>query len=603
MANLYRLFLVLALLLLAAPGSLHAQQLTAGKKTTYKAERQLIESTLQTIVAVIQEATLQKESSGISERLRQITGHLTRAARMIDTTPDGADQVTADDLEELRRLLLDIAQQLEALREALEEEEAHDIAERIAPIERDLQRAIREVDDIAEEEHRAADDDDRWLRSGRYESRRDRARRRGVRERDREREARDRKREINEELRERIRQKTEDIDDWERDRKRRRRDDRWYRFGWSRYGTFVGEYSFRWPYRRETALYSSIPAMRYNRVEGFVLGVGRRPLDWDSYGRARLYGQVGYAFALDDVRFEVGAESRIDNRRRDDFGLKVGGAYHQNTGTRDSWKTSWLENSLAALTFENDFFDYYDVEGWTLYAVQRITPFIQVSAGYRQDDYRSMEKETSWSLFDGNGFPFNPPIDEGRMQSFIFTAEGGSVQGLHSLPNGAVFRLEAEIGKSIGGDFSFNRYIADARVYLPLSYFSSLGLRLRGGLATGDFVPLQKEFSLGGIGSVRAYPQNGFAGTRMLLGNAEYIIDDISIFNGWFDDFQLIGFVDAGWVNMFGTHAFDFDDVFTSAGIGLGLDDRAVRLELAWPLRDFGGDQDPTLWLRIAPTF
>ena len=85
----------------------------------------------------------------------------------------------------------------------------------------------------------------------------------------------------------------------------------------------------------------------------------------------------------------------------------------------------------------------------------------------------------------------------------------------------------------------------------------------------------------------------------MLLGNVEYIVDDIEPF----DDIQLIGFADLGWVNAFGTNDFDFDDVIPSAGIGLGLDDRDVRLELSWPLRDFGGDQGPSLWLRITPSF
>ncbi len=116
-------------------------------------------------------------------------------------------------------------------------------------------------------------------------------------------------------------------------------------------------------------------------------------------------------------------------------------------------------------------------------------------------------------------------------------------------------------------------------------------------------MPLQKQFTLGGIGSVRAYDQNSFPGTRMLLGNVEYIVDDIDLFGDWFDDLQFIGFADFGWTNTFGTNDFDFDDVLPTAGFGIGLDDRDVRLELAFPLRDFGGGLDPSLWLRITPSF
>ncbi len=596
MAKIHRCLLIPAMVLLLTPISLRAQRFNAEAQTAaYADQRHLIESTLETIVAVIQEVTLENEGSGLGDRLRRITEHLTRATRGMAPAPsDAAQHVTHDDLDALRRLLRDVADQLAALREDLEEDEAFTLADRLAPIERNVEAAVREVERLAESEPAARErmhpeDGDRWLRPGRHgqadarldeEDERDHARQR-------RRPARERAREAREEA-----------------YKHRRDDDGARRPGWRGYaGSFVGEYDYRWPYRRETALYRSVPSVRYNRVEGLVLGVGQQPLAWDDYGRARLYGQLAYAFSLKRWRYDVGVEARLDGARSDDFGLKLGAAYRRNTDTRDSWKTSWLENSLAAFFFENDFFDYYEAEGWTVYAAQRLTPYVQLSAGFRQEDYRSLEKATGWSLFDGDGFALNPAIDEGRMHSLLFALEGGRVARLGDLPRGAAFRLEAEVGDGLGGDFAFNRYVADGRLYLPLSRYSSLGLRLRGGLTTGDFAPLQKIFTLGGIGSVRAYAQNAFPGTRMLLANAEYIAGNFSPFDDWFDDLQLIGFFDAGWVNGFGADAFRLDDVLPAAGIGLGLDNRAVRLELAWPLRDLGDGQDPTLWLRIAPSF
>ncbi|MCH8961121.1 MAG: BamA/TamA family outer membrane protein [Bacteroidetes bacterium] len=603
MANMKRFFLVGVLVLLAAPVSLQAQKLTASEKPpAYKAERQLIETTLQTIVAVMQEATMQREGSGLGNRLREITKRLSRAATLMTPSSNATGATAREDLDDLRRMLLDIGKQLEAVREELEDQ---DLADRMLDIEGDLRQALREVDRLSDQEERGVvkpEDGERWLRPGRHRNRHAR--------RDDERERRDEDRrtdlevDLDLEIGEEIQREIEEArDDWEDNRDRRHHRQKRSDFDWHSYtGTFVGEYSYRWPYRRETALYRSIPAIRYNRVEGVVLGIGRRALEWSSYSRATVYGQAGYAFSLDKWRATIGIETRLDNRRNSDYGLKIGGAYRFNTDTKDRWKTSWLENSLAAFFFENDFFDYHEVEGWTLYAVQRITPYVQMSAGYRDEDYRSLRKHTGWSLFDGDGFASNPPIDEGQMQSFVFAVEGGRVRGLHSLPSGAAFRFEAEIGEGLGGDFAFNRYVGDARFYIPITPFSSLGLRLRGGLTTGDFVPLQKQFTLGGIGSVRAYDQNSFPGTRMLLGNVEYIVDDIDLL-GFADDLQLIGFADLGWVNAFGANEFDFDDVIPSAGFGIGLDDRDVRLELAFPLRDFGGNQNPSLWLRITPSF
>jgi hemolysin activation/secretion protein len=214
-----------------------------------------------------------------------------------------------------------------------------------------------------------------------------------------------------------------------------------------------------------------------------------------------------------------------------------------------------------------------------------------------------MTRETSWSLFDGGGFRYNPLADEGQLNAFVFAFEGGHVRGLDRVPRGGAFRLEAEVGQDLGGDFSFNRYLGDVRVYAPVGYTSTLALRLRGGLVEGDAVPFQKLFSLGGIGSMRAYPQNLFVGSHMLLGNVEYSIHDIGLFDDILDDLMLSGFLDAGWVSDSPFDTFDFDDVVPSAGLGLGLADRTVRLELAWPLRDIAGSQNPTLWLRINPPF
>ena len=89
----------------------------------------------------------------------------------------------------------------------------------------------------------------------------------------------------------------------------------------------------------------------------------------------------------------------------------------------------------------------------------------------------------------------------------------------------------------------------------------------------------------------------------MLLANVEYTIANISPLDDIFTDIQLFGFGDAGWVNSFGTNEVDMDDILPAAGFGLSFADRSIRLELAWPLKEVGGQRDPTLWLRLTPTF
>lgn len=363
---------------------------------------------------------------------------------------------------------------------------------------------------------------------------------------------------------------------------------------------FFGEGTSNWPYA-DRSLYRFTPAVRYNRVEGLVVGFAHDPLSWTTRDRGRVYGQVSYAFGLDDLRYEVGAETRI-GRREDLVDVKFGGAYHQNTGTEDLWKSNWVENSLAAALFKTDFFDYHETEGWTLYTVMRVTPYVQFSAGYRSDAWRSLSRNVSWSLFGGDGFRVNPGVVEGDMRSLVFAVEGGKVVSLSRHPRGVVFRAEAEVGQGLGGDFDFSRYVGDVRGYARLSRVSGFSLRMRGGFTEGS-VPVQKAFTLGGVGTMRAYPQNLYRGTRMLLANAELALHEPEIMDWLLDDMMLLGLFDAGWTNAFGSDAFAWDDVVPSAGLGLALDDRNLRFELAWPLRDLGTGRNPTFMLRLNPTF
>jgi len=383
-----------------------------------------------------------------------------------------------------------------------------------------------------------------------------------------------------------------DRDDWRRRRNRFR----------SYAPAFVGDFGGRWPYP-ETSVYRSISSLRYNRVDGLTLGVRRRPLEWDSYDRAGIFGQASYALALEKWRYEIGGEIRLgDSYRSEDFDIKFGGSFRRQTTTNDLWKAGWAENTTAALLFRTDFFDYFQTEGYTLYSVARLTPLLQAAVAYRSDDYSSLSKNASWALFGGDGFRFNPAVDEGRMQSVVVSVDGGSIRGLRFVPSGVAFRAEAEFGESFAGDFSFNRYEADIRAYIRSGRDTGLALRIRGGYADGN-VPLQKTFTIGGAGSVRAYPQNAFRGTSMLLANAELSLYDISLLDDILRDITVFGLADAGWVNGPGNLGFDIDDVLPAAGFGVGLNDRQIRFELAWPLRDVGTGLEPTLWLRINPTF
>jgi len=539
-------------------------------------EYESVVSAVQKVMGLLQDVTQRHATEPISDQILSISDRLTMTGPVT-----GGFRSTVPD-EDLIEMLQDIERELESIVRALDRHGEDDLSRRLSSVLDDLEEAVEEAMEEADEDIRI-----RRSNSRRYEIRKGH---------------------------ERVTINTRDDDWWDDDdkweKRNRARDRRWEdyrpnRHNWSRSGSyaFVGELTHRWPYQ-SNGIYNSIPASRFNRVEGLVLGFARAPLEWSSWDRGRIYGQAGYAFGLEDWRYNVGVETRLGSySRNQNFDVKLGGEYHLNTETNDLWKSSWAENTSAAALFKHDFFDYYQTEGWTAYLVARVTPYAQLSAGFRADEYTSLENETNWSLFGGDDFRLNPAINEGDMRSFVFALEGGKVKSFNHRPSGAAFRLEAEIGQGLGGDFDYSRYLGDLRTYARLTRHSGLNLRFRGGFTEGS-VPIQKTFTLGGIGSVRGYRQNEFLGTRMMLANAELTLYEPDVLDWLMNDFAIFGTFDAGWTNsVAGQNEFSMDDVFSSAGFGISFDDRTVRLEVSWPLRDLGTGYEPSIWFRINPSF
>jgi outer membrane protein assembly factor BamA len=171
-----------------------------------------------------------------------------------------------------------------------------------------------------------------------------------------------------------------------------------------------------------------------------------------------------------------------------------------------------------------------------------------------------------------------------------------STQARRIFTSGWSLSAGAEIaGKSLGGVFDFNSYVIDVRRYQPLSRYGNFNLRLRAASATGD-VPYQKAFDLGGFGTLPAFGFKEFFGNRMLLANAEYIIngkmlDDVEFFPSWLlGNINIFIFADAGYVAVADRKDFflkGFNDISSSTvrsdwGVGIGSRDAKLRLGFAW---------------------
>ena len=348
-----------------------------------------------------------------------------------------------------------------------------------------------------------------------------------------------------------------------------------------------------------TGFRQDIPPIRYNRVEGVVLGVGVSGIEADDWQPIKPVGQIGYAFALKEVRFDAGLEARPFARNPTLTGMVVGARYRRNTATEDEWKAPWIENTLASLLFRNDFFDYYQVEGWSAYVRQPLGRRLQVSAGFVAEEHDQLDVNTTWSLFGGGAQRPGLAIEEGNVRALRLTADAGRVRELYEHPSGMSFRTEVEWApEGLGGDLDYNRILADARFYRQLTRTTHVAIRVRGGLASDD-APVQKLFSMGGIGTIRGYPMNARRGHRMVLGNVEY---GFAEFDFGIPGIQLFAFADGGYVDP-GPRSVGVEDVLFSGGSGVSLAGRKLRIELAVPLRDVGFGHDPAVWFRLYPAF
>ena len=338
---------------------------------------------------------------------------------------------------------------------------------------------------------------------------------------------------------------------------------------------------------------------RYNRVEGLFLGFGsEKRYYWDGYRDFSSWGSIGYGFKSKGWRYNLGIARQFPVGEGHLLELAVEG--HRLTDTRDHWLIGLGENNAAAFLIHEDYRDYFYRAGWgvsTSYTVQRDGITSQFKVEYLADKYLSMENKTEWSLFGGDKvFRLNPGIDPGKMRSILVSAGFGTVdQRMYGQEGWSIFGSAEFAEESFGGDFGFRQYLADIRRYQPLSRYDNINLRLRVGTSEG-FVPFQRLYELGGLSTIQVMPFKAMAGNRMVLANAEYIVNgdllhDIDFWPSWLMrgvNFIFMG--DAGWTRtMSQTATFDegfgelqFKQFRSDLGVGVGNRSGTFRIAYLW---------------------
>ena len=321
----------------------------------------------------------------------------------------------------------------------------------------------------------------------------------------------------------------------------------------------------------------------FNRVTGFFFGVGTpSQVDIGRHQELGAEGSVGYGFASGRWEYRLGGEFRLPladvKKILEDTNFKkhiyspptiaIGAGIHNLTSTDDSWRTGRLENALDAFFAREDFRDYYKLAGWNGYLAFRPEYHTEFRAEWRSDHYESLSQNVFYGRFGGNKvLPPNPATAVGTMNSLVLEAQhehahtrdlfttnifGDSIE-LEQL-TGCSALAQMELGHMPGSAFGFNRFLIDAREFLPILAGLNFDARFRFESTTGDMVSQKLEY-LGGPSSLPALYNKSIGGNRMLLLNTEIRIN-LEALSSFFHsaDINLIVFNDFGKMGIAGTN-------------------------------------------------
>jgi len=355
----------------------------------------------------------------------------------------------------------------------------------------------------------------------------------------------------------------------------------------------------------------------FSPVDGFnpSIAVNTTIFDRRRFNHTLIDGTVSYKFAGEHPGFSAGFERPIFSSPK----LFLGADGHDLTTSDDEWRLSDLEQSIVSFTFKNSFRDYYRRRGFQIFSVLQAGVHNELSAALRWDVHEPLDNQTDFSLFRDDA-SYRPNLDivhqdvNAVVVGYRFDTRAlsgaGNVQTYRRHLGDNLFgygvsrepglRLEwtSELaGSVLGSDTSFGRHILNTRGYLALSRRQLVSGRALVGFSSGTLPP-EREFAIGGIGSVHGYAFKDARGTGMALFNAEYNFDLIPHRYPSGALLSVFGFYDAGKIG--GALQGSRSDWLNGVGFGLAAG--------GWLRVEFGfrADAIPSsrqILVRIGPSF
>jgi len=339
----------------------------------------------------------------------------------------------------------------------------------------------------------------------------------------------------------------------------------------------------------ETGEFSVSPSVSYDRVDGPSLF-----LHEEFSSSEKLYPRLdfmeGYAWSSEKWRYKLDFEQPLFSQNSFSFGASV----YLITDTFDKEIIGNAENTLSSFFLKKDYRDYFEREGASVFVKQKFLNWNSVKAEYAEDTYTSLDVIARGVFYKlSRQFRPNPPVNEGKWSAVTAQYELDTRGDNQAGPTEYWHRLEYEYGRHKDEPcIEYTRLGADLRTYLNLSPGQYLSLRLKVGATPSGTLPFQKEFYVGGIGTLAAHAHKEFRGDHMILLNAEYAVNVVK-------RFQFILLTDAGkaWQ---GRDELKNQTLALDAGAGVGIDG-GIRVFAA---KNLQRENSEVVWtLRLQRTF
>jgi hypothetical protein len=262
----------------------------------------------------------------------------------------------------------------------------------------------------------------------------------------------------------------------------------------------------------------------YNRVEGLPVHIG--PVFHDSSGAAAfdisVLGIVRSAdtFHWDDgnLGHDVKAEMRVGRERGYAFSVSS----YDVIRPVEAWQLPDPDAGLAAFFLRRDFRDYFNRHGARATATFHMSARSSLSVDWSDERWAAVSARKVLSVFrNGTAWRANPLVDAGRFHTLVTSATIDTRNNELNPSTGWFIVTEYERGSGRVIDpgiasplarpapvsqLNYGRVLLDLRRYNRLSPTTWINGRLvLGGWLHGDELPLERRFSVGGIGTIPGF--------------------------------------------------------------------------------------------------